>query len=304
VGLINIPNNQIMKKRIIPFGLLIVYCLLLIEILVLKKLPLIRIGHMMFNFGGTQNGPANFIPFKTLIYYLSGRNGLLIAAINIIGNIIALVPFGFLLPFVTRDNVAKPEKLNWKKTILLGTFAGVSIETTQAFLHIGIFDIDDIILNGLGVVIGFLIYNFYSKFSHNAKRITNASLILLSCSIIIFFELSYFKVVKLPIGIESENESRGLPPLQANEDGKVNSTNCCDLCNGTGGTGEIIATEVNSITIKSRASRVEKILLTNKTTIKNSRGITTSGDLKIGGHVTVIIDDSETASLVLICGFQ
>ncbi len=57
---------------------------------------------MMFNFGGTQSGSPNYIPFKTILPYLTGRGGLLIAAINIIGNIVLLIPTGFLIPFVYR----------------------------------------------------------------------------------------------------------------------------------------------------------------------------------------------------------
>lgn len=285
-----------MKKQIIPLGLLVLYCVILMEVLVLKSLPLIRVGHMMFNFGGTQDGPANLIPFKTIFYYLSGRNGFLIAAINIIGNIIALVPLGLLMPFVFPT-------MNWKNTILLAIITGLLIETTQAILHIGIFDIDDVLLNGLGVIIGFWKYTIYSKFSGKVKHIVNVVVILFILICMVLLGLSSNKMIKLPISLESNMESNRLPQMHAASENK-NNTICCDLCNGTGGTGEIISTDTNSITIKSKAGKVEKILLTNNTTIKNSKGIANSNSLKIGDHVTVIIDDSETASLILVCGIK
>jgi glycopeptide antibiotics resistance protein len=285
-----------MKKLIIPLGLLVLYCVLLIEVLVLKSLPLIRVGHMMFNFGGTQDGPANLIPLKTILFYLSGRNGFLIAAINILGNIIALVPLGLLMPFVFSN-------INWNKTILLAIITGILIETTQAILHIGIFDIDDVLLNGLGVIIGFWMYTIYARFSENVKHILNVAVISISLVFILLCGLSYYKMIKLPISLESNMESNRLPLLPDPGENEKNH-NCCDLCNGTGGTGEIIATDATAITIKSRAGKVEKIFLTNKTSVKDSKGIASSKSLKIGDHVTVIIDESETASLVLICGLK
>ena len=109
---------------------------------------MVQVGQMRFNFGGTQEGAANLIPFKTILFYLQGHNGFLIAFINIIGNIVALVPLGLLLPFVF-------QKLNWKKILLISFVAGLAIELVQMCLHIGIFDIDDVILNGLGVIVGF-----------------------------------------------------------------------------------------------------------------------------------------------------
>jgi glycopeptide antibiotics resistance protein len=285
-----------MRKLIIPLGLLVLYCVLLIEVLVLKSLPLIRVGHMMFNFGGTQDGPANLNPFKTLVFYLSGRNGFLIAAINILGNIIALLPLGLLMPFVFSN-------MNWKKTILLAIITGILIETTQAIMHIGIFDIDDVLLNGVGVIIGFWMHIIYAKFSEKVKRIMNVAVVTISLVFILLCGLSYYKMIKLPISLESNMESNRLPPMPVKGENK-NNPNCRDLCNGTGGTGEIIDTDVKGITIKSRAGKVEKILLTNKTTIKDSKGITNSTLLKVGDHVTVIIDESETASLVLVCGIK
>lgn len=123
---------------------------------------MVRIGEVRFNFGGTQEGAANLVPFRTILFYLQGHNGFLIAFINIIGNIIALVPFGFLVPFVF-------SKLNWRKIILIAFITGFAIELTQLKLHIGIFDIDDVLLNGLGVMIGFWKFNIYIHFSKKIK---------------------------------------------------------------------------------------------------------------------------------------
>jgi glycopeptide antibiotics resistance protein len=151
-----------MKKRLISTFILIIYSATLIKIMVFKDMPLIRIGSLMFKFGGTQEGPANLVPFKTILPYLLGEKGLLIAFINLVGNIVLLVPIGFLVPFVHRN-------MTWKKTLVLAVAAGFVIEGMQAVLRVGIFDIDDVILNGLGVVVGYWSFRILAKWVHSRK---------------------------------------------------------------------------------------------------------------------------------------
>lgn len=137
--------------------MLIIYCLILIKIMVFKDIPTIKIGGLMLNFVGTEAGhPANFIPFKTILPYLFGDKGLIIAGINLVGNIALLVPIGFLVPLVY-------SKMTWKKSLLLAVAPGLVIEAMQVLLHVGIFDIDDVILNGLGVMIGYGIFKIVKK---------------------------------------------------------------------------------------------------------------------------------------------
>ena len=88
------------SKKAFYLGILGIYIGILLKIMVFKQVDTIHVGHMMFKFGGTQERPANLIPFSTIIPYLLGRNGLLIGALNIGGNILLLVPLGFLLPFI------------------------------------------------------------------------------------------------------------------------------------------------------------------------------------------------------------
>lgn len=283
-----------MNKKIISSILLIVYCLLLIQILVFKDLAMIRVGQMRFNFGGTQEGPANLIPFKTILYYIQGKNGLLIGSVNILGNIIALVPLGFLLPFVFK-------KLKWKYCLMIALVTGLAIEITQVILKVGIFDIDDVILNGIGVMIGFWKFNIYSTFSKRVKSITSSIVFSILGSIILLYTLSYYKIIQLPIGIEPSVEKEILPPLNPTSNA---NEKCCDLCGGTGGTGIITGLGNNAITIKRKDGVLQNIKLTDKTVIKTSKGIATRNDLAVNKRVTLIIDDTETASLVLICGIQ
>jgi glycopeptide antibiotics resistance protein len=146
-----------MYTRFISTLLLVIYSTILIKVMVLREIPTIRIGHLMLRFGGADaNGNANFVPFKTIASYLLGNKGLIIVGINIAGNIGLLVPFGILLPFVYRN-------ITWKASLVIAVLAGVLIEGQQVVLHTGIFDIDDVILNALGVMIGYWICSVFKK---------------------------------------------------------------------------------------------------------------------------------------------
>jgi len=57
----------------------------------------------------------------------------------------------------------------------------------------------------------------------------------------------------------------------------------------------------NTITIKRNDGISQIIKLTDRTKIRTSMGPASESDLKTGDRVTVVIDSSETATLVLIC---
>lgn len=138
-----------MQKRLIPAFIFLAYGAILITVMVFKDVPIIRIGHLMLKFGGADaNGQANFVPSKTIVPYLLGDKGPVIGGINLIGNVALLVPIGFLAPFVYGN-------MTWKKSFVLAVAAGLVIEGIQVIFRVGIFDIDDVILNGLGVMVGY-----------------------------------------------------------------------------------------------------------------------------------------------------
>ncbi len=154
-----------MRKYFLLTLLLVVYSTFLIKIMVFRDIPVIRIGHLMFNFGGADaNGQSNFIPFKTILPYLFGYKGLIIAGVNIVGNIMLLVPFGFLIAYIYRN-------LSWKSTLLLAALTGIAIEGMQVVFQTGIFDIDDVILNGLGVMVGYWVYICFAKWTRSRTQL-------------------------------------------------------------------------------------------------------------------------------------
>ena len=76
--------------------------------------------------------------------------------INFLGNIAVFVPFGFLLPLLWR----RFQKF-WK-VLLLGCGMSVLIELTQLLLPRGT-DVDDVWLNTLGAVFGYLLWRIVRR---------------------------------------------------------------------------------------------------------------------------------------------
>jgi glycopeptide antibiotics resistance protein len=281
-----------MKNRLLPSILLLAYSAILVKVMVLKDVPMIRMGPIMLNFGGTQVGDPNYIPFKTILPYLLGDNGFLIGALNIVGNIAFLIPIGFLLPFVFA-------KIDWKKSLVVAVLSGMSIELTQVFLHIGIFDIDDVILNGFGVMVGYWMYVLFQNIMSSSYR-RLAILVISILSLVIVVSLVAF-VKQNEIGFETLQERNQSDPIGKREGDYKQGI---DPCNGTAGTGQIMAIQEGTITIKKRDGKEEVVVLTEKTAYTNSAGKATKSMLKVGDRVTVVIDESNTAMAVLVCGIQ
>lgn len=277
-----------MKKRLISIFALIIYCAILIKVMVFKDMPTIRIGQLMLDFSGTNSGHGpNLVPLKTILPYLFGHKGLIIAGVNLIGNIVLLVPIGFLVPFIYQN-------VKWKNSLLIAIIVGFTIEIMQVILGVGIFDIDDILLNALGVMIGYWSFLIFAKWtrSKNYKAIIAAITITITTSATVFY-------VIFPKGQPPINHSNSVSNIHP--DNKVEISQGDDPCNGTGGTGQIIDVGTNSINIRRNDGAVQTIKFTNRTTIKNSMSDVSKSDLKIGYRVTLVIDETETASLILVC---
>jgi glycopeptide antibiotics resistance protein len=129
-----------MKNKYL-YIILVIYTALILRLIVFKYPP-----------GATFSiANANLIPFKTILGYLSGEPTWGTARLNLLGNIIVFIPFGFLF-------AALYSKLRWSKVLLAVLVSGAASELLQAIFRSGILDIDDIILNSSGVIIGYLLF--------------------------------------------------------------------------------------------------------------------------------------------------
>ena len=90
----------------------------------------------------------NLIPFRNIGVQISHITQWW-ALKNLLGNLLPFIPFGFLLP------IAYPRIKAFFKVFLVGMFAVLFIEIFQYMTRLGSFDIDDIILNMVGVLSGY-----------------------------------------------------------------------------------------------------------------------------------------------------
>ncbi len=103
----------------------------------------------------------NFIPFKEIMRYnITSR----LFIKNVLGNMLMILPFGFFTSYYL-----KSEKLTLP--LFLTLIASISIELVQ--LSIGrVFDVDDIILNVLGGMLGYLLYLILRKIGEKLPSFT------------------------------------------------------------------------------------------------------------------------------------
>ncbi|MEO8174109.1 MAG: VanZ family protein, partial [Sediminibacterium sp.] len=246
----------------------------------------------------THDGPANLVPLRTILPYLLGQKGLIIGAINLIGNIILLIPLGLLVSCVNPT-------MTWKKSIAIAIAAGFAIEGMQALLHVGIFDIDDIILNALGVIIGCGAFIILEK---KRRRVYGRMLIITIFILIVIAAMAVFYSVDI---YEKHSEPAHFQPVVANrktgniDNGKPRNVQGIDPCRGTGGTGQIVSVGNSSIVIKRHDSTSIIIIVTTQTIIRNSAAVVSKADLKPGNRVTIVADVNRDgpskATAIFVC---
>lgn len=107
----------------------------------------------------------NLIPFRTILLYIRGTlSGALLFSdliVNLFGNIVAFMPFGFFLPKFFPS-------LRQKKNFILSMIGIIgAIEIMQFVLRTGVCDIDDLLLNLLGA---YLVFKFFNNRLYMANK--------------------------------------------------------------------------------------------------------------------------------------
>ncbi len=104
---------------------------------------------------------CNLHPFYTIGNYihvvLHGTSPHLIrhCFVNLFGNVLLFVPAGILLPAIYK------KQQNFFRFLLTCPGTILTVETIQLFTLLGIFDIDDIILNLIGMILGFFLWKLF-----------------------------------------------------------------------------------------------------------------------------------------------
>lgn len=98
----------------------------------------------------------NLVPIREIKRFIVYRHvvGTQSFLLNVVGNIVGFMPCGFFLPVISRRS------RRWFNTVLLSFLFSLCVETLQLVFRVGSFDVDDIILNTLGGLLGYILYRF------------------------------------------------------------------------------------------------------------------------------------------------
>lgn len=146
------------KKKIVLVTIFIAYFLFLIKAILFKYPYEMLIDSLQFtNFDYIKRRlliGSNFIPLKTILSYMNAisysNSGN--AKINLYANLLLFMPLGFLIPLIFK------KINNYKKIFFIAFSISLLFEAIQLIFGIRTFDVDDLILNTLGAIIGLLIF--------------------------------------------------------------------------------------------------------------------------------------------------
>lgn len=147
------------------------------ELLMLCFIIYILLLYYIVTFQDNNYGTNNFVPFKEIFRY--DVNSRLFLK-NVIGNVLLFVPFGiFVTYYVKNDKVYQ--------TLFLSILVSCSIEFAQSVIG-RTADIDDVILNTIGGIIGYIIFKFGGKLVDKLPRFMKSQVFLdVLCLVIILF---------------------------------------------------------------------------------------------------------------------
>ncbi len=101
----------------------------------------------------------NLVPFREIRRFWTHMDvlGAKAVVVNLLGNVAAFMPFAFMLPMIS------PKFCGPFKTVFLTFLLSLCIECVQLVTRVGSFDVDDLLLNTMGGLLGYLLYRIVQK---------------------------------------------------------------------------------------------------------------------------------------------
>jgi len=158
-------------KRIEPY---LLYGVLALYVVSLASLLFVRVASPVGGYSAIRPNfrSVNLVPFRQITEYLSGGMPKSVAFINLIGNVVVFIPLGVYLALFGKD---KGIPIN----LLFVFLISVSVEALQYAFACGASDIDDVLLNCLGGMIGILIHKALLLLLKSRER-TRTAVVLVS----------------------------------------------------------------------------------------------------------------------------
>jgi len=139
---------------------LILYTIVLTKLILFKRSPAYikdHFLHLTLRAAKANLHKAYLQPFESIKFYLSGRMPFTYVFVNLIGNIVGFIPLAIFLALLFRP-------LRSATTCIICIFLiSVGFELFQLVTSLGVCDIDDVILNTFGGMIGYSIFWIINK---------------------------------------------------------------------------------------------------------------------------------------------
>lgn len=159
------------------------------ELLMLGFILYIMFLFYVVTFQDVDWSTSNFIPFKEIMRYEVGSR---LFIKNILGNMIMFAPYGFFVGYYIRSE-------KWCVNFILCLITSFSIEITQMLIG-RVFDIDDILLNIIGGMLGFYMFVYLNKIKNLLPNFFKGPIFLNMCAIIIIILIVLYLFNFISIG--------------------------------------------------------------------------------------------------------
>jgi len=146
-------------------------------------------------FGGIRGSyrNINLIPFHSILCFLSGRNTFVNAINNLLGNIVVFIPLGIYVALLRKN---RGTSISLFCVFIISLF----YEVLQFVFSRGTSDIDDILLNCLGGLIGIMGYKgltYYLKTEEKARSTITLLTAVFGIPIFLFIMIDITRIYAL-----------------------------------------------------------------------------------------------------------
>ena len=103
--------------------------------------------------GEMQEYHYNLVLFREIKRFWNYREqlGIFATATNLLGNVLIFLPFGFFMAMASKYR-------SFLSTLIYSFALSLTIELSQLFMKVGCFDVDDLLLNTIGGMLGFITF--------------------------------------------------------------------------------------------------------------------------------------------------
>lgn len=107
----------------------------------------------------------NLVPFREISRFWKYRRILgIYSFLNLAGNVLIFMPAGFFIPILWK------KKRSFLFTLCITFEMSLLVEALQLIFRVGSFDVDDLILNTLGGILGYLLLTILQKWRNHEKK--------------------------------------------------------------------------------------------------------------------------------------